>query len=942
MEKLVERDEEEKVLAKIYSECATGRSRVVMISGPLASGKTALLRSFAHDVTDAGAMVLEATASSFERHRPLGIIDQMLSGRQLSSPSAEREIRSLLEGGCDPVAPINESNSDCSISSSILNLLHSIFQDLSSCQPVVVCIDDAHFVDIESLQYLLALTRRMVNAPVSFVFSCCLDMGRNDVQRIFQAEILRMPNCCHLSLKPLSVTGVATILGEYFGLEIAGRLASECRRLSGGKPLLVHALAEDYATISEDFEPSSGCLAQEFVAGSSFGRAVLSCLYRAEPTVLELSQATAILRACGSPSVVARFCDIAPESVRQVMASAGLDGLLDCDFLGQPSVRKAVISSIPPGVRHTMHLRAAHLLHEEGAPALAIAEHLMLIEEEIPWAEKVLCEAADHALVNGSTEAAISYLKKAYRGCPGRPEQASISAKLADAMWHHNPCAAKRYLPDLVAAIENGRLAVQQSVQVVMNLLWHGEVAQAKNVLTLLRDSTRDQVNEHAVSHVDELYLWLPLTYPGIAPEAPGFAPPVNIIAPACAPERRAVAALGAVLKGARELDPIRAAELVLREAKAGVASPASSIASLVTLIYSDQLDKAAEWCDTLLPCAGDRHGPVWKAMFASARAAVYYRLGDLTNAERQARAALTLMSAESWGTAFVVPLALLVLAMTAMGRYKEADSYVKFPVPNAAFETLGGLHYLEARGHFHLATGRYDAALEDFLACGNLAKRWDVDCPAAVPWRTDAAQAYFCKGLVPQARALIAEQMALLPAGQSRTHGMTYRAQAATLNLTERRVALLKAASIFERCGDSLGLAYALTDLSHVCKSLGESSQALVIAQKARVLAERCRAAPLQASLAAVVEDGAPAESVSERRRPSPHLSKAELRVAELAARGSTNEQIARKLFITVSTVEQHLTHVYRKLAIRRRTELSSCLREATALVPAEVGGAG
>lgn len=51
--------------------------------------------------------------------------------------------------------------------------------------------------------------------------------------------------------------------------------------------------------------------------------------------------------------------------------------------------------------------------------------------------------------------------------------------------------------------------------------------------------------------------------------------------------------------------------------------------------------------------------------------------------------------------------------------------------------------------------------------------------------------------------------------------------------------------------------------------------------------------------------------------------LSEAERRVAELAARGDTNRQIARTLFVTVSTVEQHLTRVYRKLDVRRRTDL-------------------
>ncbi|KOV33418.1 hypothetical protein ADK60_12455 [Streptomyces sp. XY431] len=55
----------------------------------------------------------------------------------------------------------------------------------------------------------------------------------------------------------------------------------------------------------------------------------------------------------------------------------------------------------------------------------------------------------------------------------------------------------------------------------------------------------------------------------------------------------------------------------------------------------------------------------------------------------------------------------------------------------------------------------------------------------------------------------------------------------------------------------------------------------------------------------------------------PAVGLSRAELRVAELAARGRTNRQIAHELFITISTVEQHLTSSYRKLRVKRRADL-------------------
>ncbi|MFD8315778.1 helix-turn-helix domain-containing protein [Kitasatospora purpeofusca] len=73
--------------------------------------------------------------------------------------------------------------------------------------------------------------------------------------------------------------------------------------------------------------------------------------------------------------------------------------------------------------------------------------------------------------------------------------------------------------------------------------------------------------------------------------------------------------------------------------------------------------------------------------------------------------------------------------------------------------------------------------------------------------------------------------------------------------------------------------------------------------------------------------------------------LSRAELRVAELAARGRTNRQIAHELFLTVSTVEQHLTSSYRKLGVKRRADLPVYLlpdARADVTVDARAGAAG
>jgi len=59
--------------------------------------------------------------------------------------------------------------------------------------------------------------------------------------------------------------------------------------------------------------------------------------------------------------------------------------------------------------------------------------------------------------------------------------------------------------------------------------------------------------------------------------------------------------------------------------------------------------------------------------------------------------------------------------------------------------------------------------------------------------------------------------------------------------------------------------------------------------------------------------------------------LTASERRVADLAAEGQTNRDIAQTLYVTPKTVEVHLTNTYRKLGIGSRHELAGALAERT-----------
>ena len=64
-------------------------------------------------------------------------------------------------------------------------------------------------------------------------------------------------------------------------------------------------------------------------------------------------------------------------------------------------------------------------------------------------------------------------------------------------------------------------------------------------------------------------------------------------------------------------------------------------------------------------------------------------------------------------------------------------------------------------------------------------------------------------------------------------------------------------------------------------------------------------------------------------RRNAGASLTPSEREVAQLAARGLTNREVAERLFVSPKTVEANLSRVYSKLAIRSRAELGRVMAD-------------
>jgi DNA-binding NarL/FixJ family response regulator len=140
-----------------------------------------------------------------------------------------------------------------------------------------------------------------------------------------------------------------------------------------------------------------------------------------------------------------------------------------------------------------------------------------------------------------------------------------------------------------------------------------------------------------------------------------------------------------------------------------------------------------------------------------------------------------------------------------------------------------------------------------------------------------------------------------------------------------EAGIELLRAAiALLEQSPFVLELAAAQIDLGASLRRAGSRADARDPLRAGLRAAEVAAATPLiehaRQELAAT--------GMRVRRGPSHDvLTPSEQRIAEMAAAGSTNPQIAQALFVTVKTVESHLAGTYRKLDINSRRELPGAL---------------
>ncbi|GAA3465929.1 AAA family ATPase [Nonomuraea roseola] len=886
-------------LRELLNEAVAGRGRVAMVTGTIATGKSALLYGLAEHTFDHGALPLTATGSRAESALPLGVLSQLVLGAPMTERNRATAIGLLREGASGHL-PTGQAGVPAGeqVDVLIVDALCTVLLELSERCPLLIVVDDLHHADPASQQCLSHLARRIAYAKVMLVFSVPDPHALGSLY----AEMLRQPHCRAVRLGHLSPGEVTRLASGD-----TGAAPARWHALTGGNRLLVDALLEDHRA-------GDG-------RGERYAEAVLACLHRAGDGTSRVARALAVLGEAGPVSRLLGQNDTATAKAIQELTRAGL---LDGGRFRDEAARSAVLAGLDEHERVELYRRAAELTYRDGAPAPVVAGHLLRAgHASEPWALPILEEAAARALRDDGVESAIEYLMLALRSCPDERRRARIATTLVRAKWRIDPGTPAGHLADLTEALRQGHLTGGDAVVLAKALLWHGHAEDARDVLGHLRkldELDRDAVAELAVAHA-----WFRSSCPSFLQHLPELTDEqTGGAAHSLSADRRtesADALVRALTQGPLPETAVTA-ERILRGSRLDEMSMDTVESALLALTYTGRADLAAPWCDSFIAEAASRRAPSRQARLSAIRAEIGLRRGDPAAAAADARRALELIPPDSWGVAVGGPLGSLLLAGAAMGRHEEFLPPATRPVPEAMLETRFGLQYLYGKGRFHLAAGQARQALRDLRLCGELMGAWELDSAEFIAWRLDAAQALIALGEAEEARLLVEEQLAR-SGGSRRVQGMALRVLAATAEKRHRVMLLRQSAELLQDGGDKYELARSLTGLTEAYHEVGEFRRAAVLSRRARALAQECQAGVLSRAL----PDGGDGAWVGEDPGARPVLSDAERRVAALAADGYSNREIAAKLFITVSTVEQHLTRVYRKLSVTRRADLPESL---------------
>jgi DNA-binding CsgD family transcriptional regulator len=598
-----------------------------------------------------------------------------------------------------------------------------------------------------------------------------------------------------------------------------------------------------------------------------------------------------------------------------------------------PLVRSAIHADVPPAERALAHAAAARLLADE-APAERVATHLLASEPSGDrWAVDILRTAAGSALEGGVPEAAVTYLRRALAEPPPPEARGEVLFELGRAeMGSYDP-AAPEHLQQALTANDDPTWQVKVSRLLGVTLLATGHVEESFELLDRAAALASRSDPEAALELEAELLAGGQILY-ALSADVVGDRLRRHGEIAGTTPGKSKLLAVKAFEAG--RTDARMAARLVEQALAGGdlladrPADSASFYSLALALIYGDRLDLADRCFDEALADAR-RRGSVFGFVAVSCLRSYAANLrGSVRDAEAEARNAI---QADTPHGNPLLPRATACLMDPLIERGELGEAAEALAA--AGFESgpvnpvyHGTLAYTRAR--LRISQGRLREGVDELLTYGEGGAALGYHGTGMVmPWRSTAALALLQTGNREEARRLAKEEVELYrDSGVPRGFGVSLR----TLGVIEdgdRGLELLEeAVEVLEQSYARLEHARALAALGAALRRHKRRSDARKPLQQALDLAHRCGATALvnhaREELAAtgarprrIMLTGIDALTASERR------------VAQMAAEGLSNKEIAQALFVTVKTVETHLGHAYQKLDIASRRELAEVLAQ-------------
>lgn len=399
---LIERDRELAALAGLLDAALGSDGGVLLLEGPAGIGKTALLAEVVDRARGAGMVALSARGGELEREFGFGVVRQLFERALVMIPGSGR--RTLLSGAARFAAPALDLAAVTAPSLpqrpdpfSVMHGLYWLTLNLGAEQPVLVCVDDAHWADVPSLRWLAYLGRRLEGVPVALVIAARPAEAAADAAGAVLGALRAESVVGVLRPEALSEPAVAALAGSRLGTQAAPAFVRACHELTAGNPFLVgellHAIAA--AGLPAD-EASVGQLRR--LAPEGVSAAVLLRLSRLSAEARAVALAVVVLE----PHAEQRYV-IELTGLDDAAYAVAVDALGDAEILSadrplsfvHPLVRAGIETHVGSAARARMHKRAARVLAGAGADAELVANHLAEAEPDGDgWVVEVLMSAA--------------------------------------------------------------------------------------------------------------------------------------------------------------------------------------------------------------------------------------------------------------------------------------------------------------------------------------------------------------------------------------------------------------------------------------------------------------------------------------------------------------------------------------------------------------------